>query len=453
MPRVQFGLSSYERGRGGLPDLPVINMFAEEAPTEELGICLQSRPGLDDRSAGMGSTSIESLYRHEGVLNGELFGISDGNLYKETTLVGPVDGHGPVSWGGYADKLFLTAGARLYQYNGTLLWKVPFPDNANTIATCVGASRVLAIREDSQTFYWSEPLTSTIGGLNFASAESSPDHLRDILFIDDTAVLFGSRTIEFWPNTGDNDLPFQPLEGRVIERGIRNTGACCHIGGSFAWVTHENQVCVQAEDNVISNTGLQARIEASDTCRLFRFVLEGNEFLALRLDDETQIYSRRSGLWSEFQTYGRDNWIAQCWADGVFGSSINGKTMQWGADFTDYGATGAQLERRMRAGAAINTSGVVVDNAGVRTSPGRTPYLTGDYADPTVEMRLSRDGGVTWGTWRSRSLGAQGQYRTNVQWRSCGMASRPGFLAEFRVTDPVDFRVSDVYINDPYGGR
>lgn len=453
MPRVQFGLSSYERGRGGLPALPVINMFADEAPTEELGICLQSRPGLDDRGATLGSGPVQGLFRHDGVLDGQLFGVSDGTFYSAGVSFGALPGDGPVSWGGFSDKLFLTAGERLYQFNGTLLWKVPFPDNANTTAVVTGASRAIAIREDTQTFYWSNSLTSDIGGLNFATAESSPDKLRDLLFIDDTVILFGARTIEFWPNTGDNDLPFQPLEGRVIERGVRNTGACCHIGGSFAWVTHEHQVCVSSEDNVISNTGLQARIEASTECRLFRFVLEGNEFLALRLDNETQIYSRRSGLWSEFQTYGQDNWIAQCWADGVFGSAINGKTLEWGADFTDEGATGGQLERRFRAGFPINTGGVVLGNVGIRTSPGQTPYLTGAYADPQVEMRLSRDGAVTWGTPKMRDLGEQGKYRENVQWRSCGMASRPGFIAEYRCTDPVDFRISDVYVNEGYGGR
>jgi hypothetical protein len=46
MPAVQYGLSAFQRGRGDLPELPVINMFAEAVPTEERGISLQSRSGL-----------------------------------------------------------------------------------------------------------------------------------------------------------------------------------------------------------------------------------------------------------------------------------------------------------------------------------------------------------------------------------------------------------------------
>lgn len=449
--RVQFGLSSYERGRGDLPDLPVINMFAEEAPTEEGNIALQSRPGLADRSESMGTQPIVGLFRADGVLSGQLFGVSDGALYDRTTMLGTI-GFGAVSWGGFSDRVFVTAGQALWQYDGAAMAQVPLPDGQDVTAIVVGSSRVLAIAAGSQQFYWSDSLTSTIDGLSFANAENSPDRLRDILYIDDTAVLFGAETVEFWPNTGDNDLPFTPLEGRVIERGIRNTGACCHIGPSFAWVTHEHQVCVQTEDNVISSTGLQARIAASSDCRLFRFVLEGNEFIALRLDTETHVYSRRSGLWSRFETYGLANWAASCWADGVFGSNT-GATLEWGSDHEETGALDGVLERRFRAGQPIDAAGVVIGNVGLRTNPGNTPYLTGAYVDPVVGMRQSRDGGKTWGSWRSRSLGEQGDYRRHVQWRACGMASRPGWLAEFRVTDPVPFRVSGVSVNDQFGGR
>ena len=39
--RMQFGLSAFTRSRGDLPELPVVNMFAEQAPTEEGGVVLQ----------------------------------------------------------------------------------------------------------------------------------------------------------------------------------------------------------------------------------------------------------------------------------------------------------------------------------------------------------------------------------------------------------------------------
>ena len=133
----------------------------------------------------------------------------------------------------------------------------------------------------------------------------------------------------------------------------------------------------------------------------------------------------------------------------MFGSD-NGKTLAWSADHVELGGT---LERRFRFGFPLDNGGVIVSNLNIRCVPGNTPFLTGAYTDPAIEVRLSRNGGRTWGGWKQRTLGEQGQYRKRVQWRGLGQAARPGFLGEVRVSDPVPFRASGVTINEPYGGR
>jgi hypothetical protein len=50
-------------------------------------------------------------------------------------------------------------------------------------------------------------------------------------------------------------------------------------------------------------------------------------------------------------------------------------------------------------------------------------------------------------------LGATGEYRTVPSWRRLGQFDFPGLLLEFRVSDPVPFRVSAVKANDFSGGR
>lgn len=448
MSKLQFGTSSFERDRGNLPELPVINMFAEAAPTEETGIVLQSRPGLSDRSADMGAGPVDALFKGNGVLDGGLYGVSASKLYNGTTAVGVVDGSGPFSMAGYEDNLFIAGGGSLWGYNGATLAAVAFPDSASVAKVLVGASRAICIRADTEKFYWSNVLSTTIDALSFATAESQPDRLRDALFIDDVLILFGAETVEFWPNTGDAALPFAPLEGRKFERGIKATGCASKYGSTFAWVTDTNQVCLSAPENIISSPGLEALTEASATARLWTFTLEGSEFLALRIDAGTWVYNARSQRWSQFASYGEDNWVPQCFAGGVFGSSLDGKTLAWGAAHLDLGG---QLERRFRAGLSITTGALVANNIVLRTNPGNTPHLTGTYATPTVEMRASRDAGKTWGNWRSVSLGEQGAYRQRVQWTACGMFAQPGALVEFRVDSPVPFRVSSVVVNEPMG--
>lgn len=446
--RLAFGTSAFERARGDLPDLPVINLFAEAAPTEQTGLVLQSRPGLSDRSADMGTGPVDALFKGDGVLDSGLYGVSGVGLYNGTTLVGALDGIGPFSLAGYEDNLFVTGGGSLWGYDGTTLASAAFPDNASVRKVVVGGSRAICIRADTEKFYWSDVLSTTIDALSFATAENQPDRLRDMLFMDDILILFGAETVEFWPNTGDADLPFQPLEGRVFERGVKATGCATKFGSTFAWVTDTNQVCLSDPETIISQPGLEALIEASATARLWTFNIEGADFLALRIDAGTWVFNARAKMWSQFASYGQANWIPQCFAGGVFGSSLDGKTLEWGSAHLDLGG---QLERRFRAGLGITAGQVVASNIILRTNPGNTPYLTGDYDEPVVEMRASRNAGRTWGNWRPVSLGAQGAYRQRVQWTACGMFGQPGMLVEFRTTDPVPLRISDVVANEPMG--
>lgn len=450
MPAMQFGLSSYERARGDLPGLPVVNMFAEEAVSEEGGVVLQSRPGLVDRDADMGAGPVKALFKRSGVLSGDLVGVSGGNIYRVTTSLGSVTGSGAVSIAGNEIGVMVTAGATPRYYNGTTLADIAFPDSASVSKVLAGAGRFILLRSGTGQFYWTPPLAATVDALDLATAESAPDLLLDALFIDDTLSLFGAETVEFWPNTGDDETPFQPLQGRVIEKGIKATGCAVAIGPTFAWVTNDNQVCLQDENTILSNPGLEEQIEASASVSLFTFLIGGVEFLALRLDDETHVWSMRSKAWSKFESYGQTNWVPQCFAGGVFGSSLDGATLAWGDADTDLDGV---MTRLFRAGFPLDGGGVPVNNIQLRSNVGQTPFLTGDYAAPVVEMRLSRDAGQTWGNWRATALGAQGEYRRKVQWRACGLASQPGLLAEFRVTDPVPFRASSVLVNEAYGGR
>lgn len=450
MPDLDFATSSYDRGRGGLPPLPVVNMVLEQAPTEKSTKMLQSRMALIEQGDNLGNGPIAAVMIKDGVLGGARFAVSDGVVYRGTVNIGALAGTGPVSLAGNEGGVMAAAGSTMRYYNGSTLTDVAFPDSAGVTKVISGAGRFIALREDTGKFYWTAVLSSTIDPLDFATAENQPDRVLDALFIDDILLLFGSETVEFWPNVQDADLPFQPLEGRVIEKGIRATGCAAAIGSTFAWVTNENQVCLSDENNIISNNGLQERIEASESVSLFSFVMGGNEFLCLQLDTETQVYQPRTGAWSEWKSYGQDRWAVSCYSNGFLGSDIDGRIFQFGAGHVDLGGP---LERMWTAGFPINSGGVKISNAMTRVNVGQTPFLTGDYVDPSIEMRQSRDGGRTWGAWRQKSLGRQGAYRTDVQWRALGLASRPSLLMQFRVTDPVDIRTSGVSVNEPGGGR
>lgn len=443
-----YGISTTERERGDFPALPVVNMLAEPVSTEP-GTALQSRPGLEYNDTEMGSGPVRGLYTADNVLGSAVFGVSGSELYEGPTLLGTIDGDGPVSFDGYEDYVFINAGDSIWKYDGTVLSSVAFPDDASVSKIVVAGSRLIAIRADTGTFYWTEPLGIVIDPLDFATAENQPDVIKDVLYVGDKLVLFGSETIEYWPITDDADLPFAPLVGATLPVGIKETGAAVEFSRTFAWVTNFNEVCVGSPENIISEPELQVRIAASSSTQLWVFYVDDNEYLAVRLDNETWVYGARSQAWAKFESYGQTNWLPRCYDDGYFGLNNGGTLAQWSDGYADFDGP---HERSFRAWSAITSESVVVANIILRTNPGTTPFLTGTYSEPVVELRTSKNGGRSWHPWKSRRLGIQGQYRIKTFWSSMGQFGYPGLLAEIRVTDPVPFRVSGLVLNEPFGG-
>jgi len=73
-------------------------------------------------------------------------------------------------------------------------------------------------------------------------------------------------------------------------------------------------------------------------------------------------------------------------------------------------------------------------NIEVGMEPG-TALVSGTGSDPSLEMRVSRDGGFTYGSWMSRSVGQIGEYSKRVLWNRLGQAR--SFVLQFRASDPI----------------
>lgn len=442
---LQYSLGTYERSRGNLPGLKVYNMFVEEAPSEDQPI-LQSRPGLINTTTVMGAGPIKKLFQNDGVLSNVLFGVSNGHLYSGSTNLGAIDGTGPVSMAGLPGYVFACAGSSCWYYDGTTLGTVTMPGGFHVRSICVGTDRLIVIEDGTGHFYWSDVLTDTIESLNFATAENSPDNLLECLFIGDTLYLFGSETVEWWPASSANpNLPYQPLVGKTFQVGIRATGCATEFATTIAWITNHNQICVGDPQKIISDPALDEKLANSTTASLWKFYLDGTAYLACTLDTETYVFSQRSSQWSTFGSEGQTNWIPRCYANGNFGGSVDGHVIQWSTDYQDFGGT---LERTFTAGQSILGGTIPIYSIGMKTNPGHTPFITGNYTDPVIELRASRDGGQTWGNWKQRQLGINGEYKHLVRWHGLGFFGNPGILVEIRVTDPVPFRVSGLTAND-----
>lgn len=466
---LQYGYNHYDREAGDFPSLPVLNMYVEQNPQEETPVLI-ARPALEPQTPTYGSgSSIEALIQQDGVLSSKLFTLlSDNKFYHvpATTpvLIGTLDGILPTTWGGYSNNLFVTRGGSLWRYDGATLTTVATPGGFSPWAICVGSSRLVVIKSGTGQLYWTQPLATTIDALDFATAENAPDNLLDLLFIGDTLYLFGTETVEIWPISSDPDAPFAPLVGRTYQVGIRDLGCATKFAGSFAWITDNNKICHGSPDKVISSPTIEDKLSNSNSAvRLWTFWIDSTEFLAMSFaNGETYVFSSASSVWSQFAD-DATTWDANCYAAGRFGSRTTGKHAIWydGPNRTE------AYSKIFRAGLPLTTGSQRVDNITIRLNAGSTPYYFGQtitygsksmaapasYYDPQIEMRTSMDGGRNWTAWIRRPLGKKEEYRRNPQWRALGFFGYPGFLAEFKVTAPIPFRVSGVKANESYGKR
>ncbi len=455
MPAIKYGVGTYERSQHSFPPFTLVNMFLEQTPTTEAGVALVSRQGLL-QSTTVGAGPITGIFSQPGTFNGDLFVVSGGSLYRAGALLGAIAGTAPVSFAASNLELLVTAGSTLYSYNGTNLAAVSLPDSFSARSITFISGHFIAVRSGSQKYYWSAQLDGrTWDALDFASAETEPDNLLDALSMRSNLYLMGQGSIEPWYYTGDLNLPFALIQQRLFPKGTRETGCAIEQDNALIWVGSDNIVYRSADvPERISNHGIEEQIAASATVSVFGYIFEGHSHVAVRLDTATYAIDFASNEWWEMRTSARTNFAGRnATTQGMtvlFGDDATNKVWTFGPSYAD---NGTELLREFTGAFAVKGGVVQIDNVTVDANSGRTDLLTGQGADPKLEMAVSRDAGATWGAFRTARLGAQGEYRARTRYNRLGLFDMPGAMFRFRLTDPVGLRVSNVLVNEEGGGR
>jgi Phage stabilisation protein len=433
---LEYGKGAYLRTRGNLPPFETVNMFVEESKTQ--GVVMQSRqPLVEVVSIGVGP--IQASVVRDGVFAGDRFTISGGKAYRGAAELGVVTGIGPASIAVRAGEVLFNAGGPLYSYNGTDFVEVTFPDNSDVAKIFYTSGYFIAL--EAGTGYWFFSAVNngrSWDALDFAEVETEPDALLEAVVLDGVIAFMGKNSVEFWAFTGNADLPFAPIQQRVFEQGVIAPGCAVQEDNSFFWIgadkiPYRNGDVPQA----FGGDFLVERIEASSTHRVYLLKDQRHKFVCIKLDTETWAYDITTGEVFELRSYGRANF--RCGPD--YGD--DGSGVIWA--FGEYGsATETLVERILTAGERL-LEPKIYDSVTVEAEVGTTPYLTGTYAEPTIEFRTSDDGGNVWEPWISDTLGERGDYRKIIEYRALGMFGAPGFLAQLRITDPVPFRLSGFY--------
>jgi hypothetical protein len=167
-------------------------------------------------------------------------------------------------------------------------------------------------------------------------------------------------------------------------------------------------------------------------------------------DAETREWHKRGSWVSEeiMFTVHRPRWHAYAFGQHRMLDSINGNVYRMSSElYTDIdGESG--IRRVRRAPALVDENKFVFFNRfelGVEVGVGLT---TGQGSDPHIMLRMSNDGGKSWGTEVMRPLGALGEYAKRVIWNRLGRARRRVF--EVSVSDPIPTRIMEAYLDTSF---
>jgi hypothetical protein len=457
---IPLGKAAYDRAQ--LPAVTLRNCYYESAPVNlEDQVSLRARPRLQS-FATPGAGPIMGLYRKGGVMvnagnSGRIIALSNLTLYNVSQIDGTATSIGTItSFGlrmsaeGNDDCVVLTAGGAIYSTNGTTLTTLTMPDSMNAYAVDTLNSYFL-VAADLGRFYWSAIGGTTFDALDYATAESQPDVLLTLKVIGDELWLFGRLSVEVWQPTGDLNLPFQRITGRIFGIGITARDTCqkLNVGGvdTVCWVGTDRRVYRTHPNPVrISDQAIEQKLRTSTVSLTDNTVnpwactysWEGHDFYVLHIPGQgSWAYDLSTGLWDEVTSYNHPHFRGACSAVGpnaqpLLGDDTTNTIWQMTTDQKTDGTDPVQFEFTgilQVPGAPIRCNNVVLAvSAGTSDDPSD---------DPMIQLAYSEDGGQTFGDNMDEPLGRQGERQTRVLWPRLGLLQYPGRIFRWRTTEPV----------------
>jgi len=410
---------------------------------------LKSIPGLKAFSAGT------SPFRALKNVNGRLMGVAGSSLIDisnsgvRTTRGTLSSSTGKVEFEFNLNQAVLVDGSFGYTMNlsSNTFSQISSPAfyGSNTLGVLDGYA--IFVRPNSGQFYISAiDDASTLDALDFATAESAPDDTIAVLVDHREVYLFGRDTTEVWTNTGATDFPLQRNNGAFIEIGTTSPYSPRKIANMLMWVgtNDHGSACVWGMQGYqpmrLSTLAIEEKLAGADLANVqaFSYTQQGSAFYVLQVPgiDTSLVYDVTNKAWHEraelvagfFQP-----WRATCHA------FCYGKHYVGGSDGTLYeldpatymnGADPLCRERTSPHDALPTFERQTFNKFEVDVNAGTGGRML---------MRYSNDGGITYGDWRSVSLGNVGEYTSRARYWRCGFGRDR--VWQVRCTDNVPFDI------------
>lgn len=302
-----------------------------------------------------------------------------------------------------------------------------------------GDQYTLYTEKDGRRHAWSDLADpTTLPSLNFATAEATDgDTLRGV-YINGRWVIFKEQSREVWYNTGQSGADaWKRLAGGVRNIGLKAFGLLTKTDEALFWVGNDNIARITLDgiaEQKFSYPPVDTAIAQSDATECFYYEDEGQKHCIIRFSDRPAwVLDLATGEWHE-RAEGANH---EAWP--VRGTVKQGNS--W---------------RALRNDGLVRTLTRCNEDAGEvlkRTAVSPTFYFPEQASVDLIEIfartgfsdlgrdaqmwiRLSRDGGDTWGEEKWRSLGDIGDHSQRAVWRAQGLARQ--VTIEANVSEPAE---------------
>lgn len=312
----------------------------------------------------------------------------------------------------------------------------------------------------------------------YYTAEYSADPITAMVVNEGRLWLFGPNSYEVWApgaNSETGDDPFNWVSGATADIGTQAPGSVSQIGESVFWLggssSGRNSVYMATglrQPIRISTNALERRISeigSSSAAIGFCYTDEGHVFYCMTFDEAglTVCFDASTELWHERSsrnwTTGEDGaWLPRFPVNGfqqrLFWGTIWGQIAELDhksgkmLDAADGNEDFPAIRRRIGPVLWSANRRVVVWDLLVDMEVGTTGELKPEDADnpgpnsqnPRAMLRVSRDGGYTWGPSTWRSFGRQGNYAKTVHWMNLGWGR--SFVVELSFSEDFPFSIA-----------
>lgn len=430
-----------------------LNLYAEVQPVEDkTRISFHPTPGLQQFSdpGGAITRAFVVVANNIYLLAGDTFYQIDANGIVSTvaTITTSTEGQVSMIWTGRQVLFVDGVSGYVYDTDTSTFSEVATPDFPAGATTATWHDGYTIVEIDNQFAISALDDAATWSALDRADAEASPDDLVRVFADRGYILLCGEFTTELWGNVGSSDFPYQRVGGGVIERGLAAKWSLTRFRDGVVGLFQNKEGDVEV--GMIVSGGYQ-KISTQDIDTIFNgYMAKGNaQGLAYRHSghsfyqinfataEKSWIYDADSGMWSEVSSNGgrhiasmSENYLNQTIV-AAYDSGLLYRLVP-----TAYTDNGAMIEREIISRHIYGDDYFSVNRVWLDVETG-VGLVTGQGSNPTLMLRVSKDGGKSYGNEMTVSLGATGEYLQRAEFRRLGRGR--SFTFKVRYTDPTNF--------------